>query len=78
MSPVEMRISYYMVMLRHDSLLTKLIHRTWLLVNGNIEYVVQGKGRHPCYRVYKHDKEYTAVETAWIKYTWDGKVEKID
>jgi hypothetical protein len=40
--------------------MTKLIHRTWLLVNGNVEYVVQGKGRHPCYRVYKHDKEYIA------------------
>ena len=58
--------------------MTKLIHRTWLLVNGNVEYVVQGKGRHPCYRVYKHDKEYIAGETAWIKYTWDGKYEKVD
>ncbi len=25
--------------------MTKLIHRTWLLVNGNVECVVQGKGR---------------------------------
>ncbi len=58
--------------------MTKLIHRTWLLVNGNVEYVVQGKGRHPCYWVYKHDKEYIAGETAWIKYTWDGKYEKVD
>ena len=58
--------------------MTTLIHRTWLLVNGNVEYVVQGKGRHPCYRLYKHDKEYIAGETAWIKYTWDGKYEKVD
>ena len=55
--------------------MTKLIHRTWLLVNGNVEYVVQGKGRHPCY---KHDRKYIEGETAWIKYTWDGKYEKVD
>jgi hypothetical protein len=58
--------------------MNKLIHRTWLLVNGNVEYVVKGKGRHECHRVYKHDKEYIAGETAWIKYTWDGKYEKVD
>ena len=29
----------------------KLIHKTWLLVNGKVEYVVQGKGRHPYYGV---------------------------
>jgi hypothetical protein len=58
--------------------MNKLIHRTWLLVNGNVEYVVEGKGRHPCYRVYKHDKEYIAGETAWIKYAWDGKYEKVE
>jgi hypothetical protein len=35
----------------------KIIHRTWLMVNGNVEYVREGKGRHQCYRVYKHDKK---------------------
>jgi hypothetical protein len=39
--------------------MTKLIHRTWLMMNGNLEYVLQGQGRHPCYWVYKHDKNYT-------------------
>ena len=58
--------------------MNKLIHRTWLLVNGNIEYVAQGKGRHPCYRVYKHDHEYTEGDTAWVKYTWDGKYERVE
>jgi hypothetical protein len=58
--------------------MTKLIHKTWLLVNGKVEYVVQGKGRHPCYRVYKHDHKYIEGETAWIKYTWDGKYDKVD
>jgi hypothetical protein len=38
--------------------MTKLIHRTWLMVNGNVEYVREGKGRHQCYWVYKHDKQY--------------------
>jgi hypothetical protein len=31
--------------------MTKLIHRTWLMVNGNVEYVMEGQGRHQCYRV---------------------------
>jgi hypothetical protein len=56
--------------------MTTLIHRTWLMMNGNLEYVLEGQGRHPCYRVYKHDKEYIQGETAWIKYSWDGKYEK--
>jgi hypothetical protein len=58
--------------------MNKLIHRTWLLVNGNVEYVVEGKGGHPCKRVYKHDKEYIAGDTAWIKYDWDGKYERVE
>jgi hypothetical protein len=58
--------------------LTKLIHRTWLMMNGNLEYVLQGQGRHPCYRVYKHDKKYIQGETTWDKYSsWDGKYEKV-
>ncbi len=58
--------------------MTKLIHRTWLMMNGNLEYVLQGQGRHPCYWVYKHDKEYIQGETAWIKYSsCDGKYEKV-
>ncbi len=57
--------------------MTKLIHRTWLMMNGNLDYVLQGQGRHPCYRVYKHDTEYIQGETSWIKYSWDGKYEKV-
>jgi hypothetical protein len=48
--------------------MTKLILRTWLMVNGNVEYVREGQGRHQYYRVYKHEKEYIKGETAWIKY----------
>jgi hypothetical protein len=43
--------------------MTTLIHRTWLIMNGNLEYVLEGQGRHPCYQVYKHDKEYIQGET---------------
>jgi hypothetical protein len=57
--------------------MTKLIHKTWLMVNGNVEYVREGKGRHQCYRVYKHDKQYIEGETAWIRYAWDGKYQKV-
>jgi hypothetical protein len=58
--------------------MTKLIHRTWLMMNnGNLEYVLEGQGRHPCYWVYNHDKEYIQMETAWIKYSWDGKYKKV-
>jgi hypothetical protein len=53
--------------------MTTLIHRTWLIMNGNLEYALEGQGRHPCYWVYKHDKEYIQRETAWIKKSWDGK-----
>ncbi len=48
------------------------------MMNGNLEYVLQGQGRHPCYQVYKHDKEYIQGETAWIEYSsWDGKYEQV-
>jgi hypothetical protein len=57
--------------------MTKLIHRSWLMVNGDVEYGREGQGRHQCYCVYKHDKEYIEGETTWIKYAWDGKYEKV-
>ena len=46
-------------------------------VNGDVEYVREGQGRHQCYHVYKHDKEYIKGETDLIKYAWDGKYEKV-
>jgi hypothetical protein len=51
----------------------KLIHKTWLVVNGNVEYVVEGKSSHPCYRMYRHFKKYTEGETIWIRYHWDRR-----
>ena len=47
--------------------MTKLIHRSWLMVNGDVEYVREGQGRHKCYCVFKG-------ETAWIKYVGMRKV----
>jgi hypothetical protein len=57
--------------------MTTLIQRTWLMMNGNLEYVLEGQGRHQCCWVYNYDKEYIQGETAWIKYSWDGKYEKV-
>ena len=49
----------------------KLIHKTWLMVNGNVEYAVEGKSSHPCYRMYRHDKKYIEGEPIWIRYHLD-------
>ncbi len=57
--------------------MTTLIHRTWLMMNGNLEYVLEGQGRHPCCQVNTYDKEYIQGKTAWIKYSWDGKYKKV-
>ena len=50
----------------------KLNNKTWLMVNSIVEYVVEGKSSHPCYRMYRHDKKYTEGETSWIRYLLDG------
>jgi hypothetical protein len=28
-----------------------LIHRQWLMMNGNTDFVVEGQSNHPCYRM---------------------------
>jgi hypothetical protein len=43
-----------------------LIHRQWLMMNGNTEFVVEGQSNHPCYRMYKHDHPYIDGVNAWI------------
>ncbi len=48
---------------------TKIIHSKWLMINGREEVVYEGQGHHTCYRVYKHDDEYTEGENIWIKYS---------
>ncbi len=31
------------------------VHNKWLMINGSMEEIQEGEGRHPCYRVYRHD-----------------------
>jgi hypothetical protein len=50
-----------------------LIHRQWLMMNGNSEFVVEGQSNHPCYRMYKHDHPYIDGVNAWIRWLWDRK-----
>jgi hypothetical protein len=50
-----------------------LIHRQWLMMNGNTEFVVEGHSNHPCYRMYKHDRPYIDGVNAWIRWWWDRK-----
>jgi hypothetical protein len=41
----------------------KSILKTWLIVNGIVEYVVEGKSSHSCCWMYRHDKKYTKGKT---------------
>jgi hypothetical protein len=43
-----------------------LIHRQWLMMNGNTKFVVEGQSNHPCYRMYKHDCPYIDGVNVWI------------
>ncbi len=47
------------------------------MMNGNLEYFLEGQGRHECFWVYNHNKEYIQGDTAWIKYSWDNKYRKV-
>jgi hypothetical protein len=68
---------YYRDMKARCPAMTTLIHKTWIMINGNVEYVVEGWSSHPCYRVYRHDRKYIEGETAWNKYNWDGSYKKV-
>ena len=50
-----------------------LIHRQWLMMNGNSEFVVEGQSNHPCYRMYKHDQPFFDGVNAWVRWFWDRK-----
>ena len=43
-----------------------LIHRQWLMMNGNTEFEVEGRINHLCYYMYKHDHPYVDGVNAWI------------
>jgi hypothetical protein len=50
-----------------------LIHRQWLMMNGNTKFVVEGQSNHPCYRMYRHDCPYIDGVNVWIQWLWDRK-----
>jgi hypothetical protein len=44
------------------------------MINGSIEEIQEGAGRHPCYRVYRHDMPFTEGTTnVWVQFVWDKK-----
>jgi hypothetical protein len=50
-----------------------IIHSKWLMINGSIEEIQEGEGRHPCYRVYRHDMPFTEGTNVWVNFDWDKK-----
>jgi hypothetical protein len=47
----------------------------WLMMNGSMEEIQEGEGRHPCYRVYRHDMPFTEGTNVWVQFEWDKKVQ---
>ncbi len=54
-----------------------IIHSKWLMINGRVEEVMEGTARHQCYRVYRHDKEFTEGVNVWVKWIWDNKYQLV-
>ena len=48
-----------------------IVHSKWLMINGSMEEIHEGEGRHPCYRVYRHDMPFTEGTNVWVKFDWD-------
>jgi hypothetical protein len=43
------------------------------MMNGSMEEIQEGEGRHPCYRVYRHDMPFTEGANVWVQFEWDKK-----
>ncbi len=43
------------------------------MMNGSMEEIQEGEGRHPCYRVYRHDMPFTEDTNVWVQFEWDKK-----
>jgi hypothetical protein len=41
--------------------------------NGSMDEIQEGEGRHPCYRVYRHDMPYREGMNVWVKFDWDKR-----
>jgi hypothetical protein len=50
-----------------------IVYSKWLMINGLIEEIQEGEGRHPYYRVYRHDKPFTEGTNVWVQFDWDKK-----
>ncbi len=43
------------------------------MMNGSMEEIQEGEGRHPCYRVYRHEMPFTEGTNVWVQFEWDKK-----
>ncbi len=50
-----------------------IVNSKWLMTNGSMEEIQEGEGRHPCYRVYRHDMPFTEGTNVWVQFDWDKK-----
>jgi hypothetical protein len=50
-----------------------IFHSKWLMMNGSMEEIQEGEGRHPCYRIYRHDMSFTEGTNVWVQFEWDKK-----
>ncbi len=48
-----------------------IVHSKWLMMNGSMEEIQEGKGRHPKNRVYRHDTPFTEGTNVWVQFEWD-------
>jgi hypothetical protein len=49
-----------------------IVHRKWLMIDGTMEEIQEGEGRHHCYRVYRHDMPFTEGTNVRVKFNWDN------
>jgi hypothetical protein len=50
-----------------------IIHSKLLMVNGRMEEIQEGEGCHQCYRVYRHDMDFTEGKNVWVQFTLEKK-----
>jgi hypothetical protein len=43
------------------------------MINGLMEEIQEGEGRHPCYRVYRHDMPFTEGTNVQVQFDRDKK-----
>jgi hypothetical protein len=45
-----------------------IVHSKWLMVNGTMEEIQEGEGRHQYYRVHRHDMPFTEGTNVWMNF----------